>query len=745
MRGDWGGRATRRRLLRGAAAAGMLASLAACGDLPPALNPLHASARGTATSAGGASTGQAGTGAGTTSAAGTGNNTTRSGSASAVATPSDVPGAVAAAFLAGWNDGRYADMYDLISAEAQQKIAKDDFVQRYGAIKLEATITKIAAALDPGQRPSANIQRFSVRFDTVLVGTVEEQNSMTLAVDPDGRQWKVQWLPSLIFKELTGDNLIHMYPIGTARGDIVDRSGRPLATIGNVASVYLKPGEIKDEAAMLAQVSQLLNLPQAVIKQQYAQSQADQRVDLKTLSLAEAAPIRAKLAAIPGIHVVDEPNRVYPHGTLASQTIGYLSQVNDEDLKQLAGKGYRPGDVIGRAGIEQWGEPYLAGHWGGKLMVTSRAFDPLTTIAVRAPEKAGSVALTIDIGLQGVCEGLLGTRPGSIGVMRVADGSLLALAGYPGFDPNQFVLGISSAAYAQLVNDPQTPFLNRLVDGRYPTGSVFKPITMAAALDRAGFTADSAFDCPGSYTLGDTTWHCWKPSGHGHIGIVSALVQSCDVAFYTMGHAEDTRSSTLLPDEATASGLGSPTHIVGLPDNAGVVPSPAWKEATYHAGWVPGDAVNLSIGQGSLLASPLQVLNLYAALANGGTLWTPRIVDKVLGPDGTVVDANPPKALGTLPDSAGALALIREGLRGVVADPLGTATPAFKGLAVAAAGKTGTAQAGQGDPHAWFAAYAPADQAEIAVVVMVEHGGEGADVAAPLARRVIEAYTGAKH
>lgn len=730
-------RPARRAVLRSAAAGAVaLVSLSACSGT---------SLRGLVSSLGAATTASA---SATRTEASTGKSTASSGSSATTpgptATPTNQPGAIAAAFLSAWNAGQYAQMYGLISAEAQSKISKDDFVQRYTAIAREATINSVQAALVAGQRVDANIQHYTVNFDTVLVGKLVEQNTMTLAVDPNGRQWKVQWLPSLIFKELTGDNLIHMIPIGTARGNILDRTGAPLATVGTVVDVGLVPGRIKDEPAMLSQLSTLLGMPQPVIKQKYAQSQSTTRVTIKLLATAQAAPIRARLAAIPGVDVADVKARVYPHGPLASQTIGYLSEVSDVDLQKLAAKGYRPGDVLGRAGIEQSEETALAGHWGGKLLVTTRQYDPVTTIAEQAPEPAGSVTLTIDAGLQQRCEDLLGRRAGSIGVMRVSDGSLLAIASTPGFDPNQFILGMSSGEFAKLSDDPLHPFLNRVIDGQYPTGSVFKPITMAAALDHAGYTANSAFDCPGSYKLGNVTFYCWKRTGHGHIGIVSALTQSCDVAFYTMGHQEDQTNGALLPDEASGFGLGKSTQLAGLTDVAGVLPSPTWKQDNLREGWVPGDAINLSIGQGYLLATPLQVLNYYAALANGGTLWTPRIIDKVTGPNGAVTDANPAKPLGKLPASTAAADLIRNGLHGVTSDPVGTAFAAFRGLAVSSAGKTGTAQAGEGDPHAWYAAYAPFEQPEIAVVVMIEHGGEGADVAAPLARQVLQAYFGAR-
>jgi len=664
------------------------------------------------------------------------------------ATPVNEPGAIAAAYLAAWNAGNYADMYALISADAKQKISQDDFVQRYNAIRVQATISNVNATLQPGQRAGANIQQFSVAFDTVLVGKIEERNTMTLGVDPGGSAWRVQWLPSLIFKELTGDNIVHMIPIDTPRGDIRDRAGKSLATVGKVTTVALVPGKITDEQAMLSQLSGLLNVPAAVIKQKYAQSQADVPVQIKTISLSEATPIRQRLAAIPGVQVTDDPARVYPAGALAAQTIGYLSQVTDEDLKKLAVQGYYQGDVVGRSGVEQWGESALAGRRGGKLLVTSRQFDPVTTIAERAATKPGAVYLTLDIGLQQRSEQLLGKRPGSIGVMRVSDGSLLAIASYPGFDPNQFILGISAAAYQQLFNDPLGPFVNRLIDGRYATGSVFKPITMAAALDHAGYTADSTFDCPGYYVLDNTRWADWK--AHGRVGMVEALTQSCDVANYTMGHQEDVADQTLLPKEAQAFGLGRVPDIVGLGSAnavgaAGVVPSPAWKQNALGEGWLPKDAVNLSIGQGYLLASPVQVLNVYAAIANGGTLWTPRIIDKAVDANGAVTDSNAAKPLGTLPASADALHSIRQGLRGVTSDETGTAFRAFQGFGVPTAGKTGTAQAGSGQPHAWFAVYAPFDQPEVAVVTIVEHGGEGAAVAAPIVRSVLEAYFGARH
>jgi penicillin-binding protein 2 len=370
----------------------------------------------------------------------------------------------------------------------------------------------------------------------------------------------------------------------------------------------------------------------------------------------------------------------------------------------------------------------------------------VTIIAERAPQPASNIVLTIDSHLQRVAQDALdvGKLNGSVAVMRVSDGSLLALASTPSFDPNQFILGLTQQQANALFQNPNEPLLNRPVSGAYPPGSTFKTVTMPIGLASGLFTPQSMFWCTGTWDVLGFPMHCWKITGHGHISLYEGLAQSCDIVFYNVGHdMDDTKGHDFFPSMAKGFGVGQPTGIVGLVEASGQLPSPAWKERVLHEPWYPGDPVNMAIGQGYLLVTPLQMVTWLSAIANGGTLWTPRIIDKVVGPDGKVSMPAPVKAQRQLPVSPNLLAEVHVAMRETVAETkgwLGTGSWAFRDFPIPVAAKTGTAQSGQKVPHAWFASFAPYDKPEIAVVAMAEHAGEGADVAAPITRKVYEAY-----
>ncbi|MFI5269595.1 MAG: penicillin-binding transpeptidase domain-containing protein, partial [Chloroflexota bacterium] len=366
-----------------------------------------------------------------------------------------------------------------------------------------------------------------------------------------------------------------------------------------------------------------------------------------------------------------------------------------------------------------------------------------TTVAERAPIRGSTIVLTLDLALQKVAQDALGKYNGSVAVMRVSDGSLLALASNPSYDPNPFILGLSQQQAQALFQNSNQPLTNRPTLGAYPAGSTFKTVSMSSALGSSMFGPASVFTCTGVWNGLGIPMHCWKIGGHGTISLTEGLAQSCDSVFYEVGHTLDGRSHTLFPDLAKSFGVGQTTGIVGLIEAAGILPSPTWKEQTLKEPWYPGDPVNMAIGQGSLLVTPLQMVNWIAAIANGGTLWTPRVIDKVLAPTGEQSMPAPVKKRGTLPATADELAAVRAAMRRVIDETnnwLGTGSWAFRDYPIAVAGKTGTAQSGQSQPHAWFASFAPFDKPEIAVVAMAEHAGEGADVAAPICRAVYEAY-----
>ncbi len=649
------------------------------------------------------------------------------------------PYTVMESYLKAWEESRYGDMYDLLSTASQVSIPRDKFIQRYQAITEGSTILFVKTSFTrDDQLAKAEKQvklPFSVVMTTGLLGEIREDNVLPLVYEQD--KWHVDWSPSLIFKELSGDNRILFEPENPVRGSILDRKGRPLATNGTVVSVGVEPGQIKDEAGVLSALQQQLQIEPDRAKKAYQSARPDWFVPLKTLSVDQAKAAYTKIGKIPGVIFRDETARVYPNGPVAANVIGYMSKVTAEDLKTLVSRGYGEDDLVGRAGIEGWAEKTLAGEKGAKLSVVTPDGKTVKVIAEKPAKNGQDVQLSIDLDLQKQAEQSLGPQAGGVVMMDVKDNSILALATYPRFDPNQFILGFSDAGWNELNNDPLNPFLDRPVASTYPIGSVFKVVTMAAALDKGGFTPNSPFYCTGKWDglgngqiLGD-----WLPQGHGHLDLSEGLEESCDVVFYELGKKLDSIDQNLLPTYARGFGYGKPTGLVGLAEAAGLVPDPAWKQANKHDNWYLGDSVNLSIGQGYFLATPLQVANSYAAVAREGSPMTPLLVLK----SGDQSFQSQPR--GALPTSKATLDVVRQAMKGVTADSKGTAYYAFQGSRLSVAAKTGSAEQSQStDTHAWFASFAPADNPEIVLLVMVEAKGHGAEVAAPVARKILDGY-----
>jgi penicillin-binding protein 2 len=396
---------------------------------------------------------------------------------------------------------------------------------------------------------------------------------------------------------------------------------------------------------------------------------------------------------------------------------------------------------VGLAGVENWAEHDLAGQRGGRLVTLSPAHQVLSEIATLTSRAGSSVYLTIDTLFQATVEHLLGQRLGAIAVMDPNSGAIYALASYPRFKPAVFSTGFDVDAWAKLYTNDKRPLLDRSTQGLYPPGSVFKVVTLGAALEALDLKPDTMFMCTGKWEgLGqEFEKKCWLQGGHGRINLVDGLTQSCDVVFYEVGLALHRHDPQLLPNWARAFGLGVSTETRGLLESAGVAPDDAWKQATYSQPLFDGDAVNTAIGQGYMLATPLQIVRLLAAIGNGGRLLRPRLIDKIVGVDGTaqVFDT---EVAGTLPLSPESLALIRHSLEAVASGAQGTARYAFNNIPYTVAGKTGTAESGQDKPHAWFAGYAPTDEPRLAIAVILEHAGEGSKEAAPLFRQVAEAF-----
>jgi penicillin-binding protein 2 len=635
---------------------------------------------------------------------------------------------VATAFLTAWQEGRYAAMYDLLSSGAQASTSRDVFVRRYtnihdgiGETKLTAQATGPATASDAvtSQVP------FQVAHSLAIYGDVTETSTLPLVQEQN--TWKIAWQPGLIFTGLTATSTVRVTPDIPVRGRILDRSDKPLADNGAILVVGVVPGEIKDEPALLKGLAEPLGLTPEAIKQRYQGGQATWFMPIVERPAADRDELTKKIGSLPGVALQDRPARVYPLGPAAAQLVGYVGHPTAEELRTLSRAGYDESDWIGRAGLEAWGEQALAGTRGGTIQIVDQGGRVVRNVAHKAAEPGRDLHLTLDAAIQTTAATALGDKTGSVVVLDPRDNSVLALASAPSFDPNQFVTGLTDAAWQQL-NGEQHPLVLRATESAYPTGSIFKVITMAAGLEQGGFKPATMFDCGMDWNgLAGVTLHNWQPQGT--LNLTQSLTQSCNPAFYAIGLKLDTLDPTILPNQARAFGLGQPTRAAGVHEVAGTVPDPEWKQKQLREAWTSGDAVNLAIGQGYLLATPLQMANAYAALARGGDVLVPNLVAD-----------QPRKAIGSLNLSPSTYTAILDGMKRVTSTPQGTAFYAFRDERLPIAAKTGSAENENPDAHAWFVGFTPPDltKASLLVLVMVEGGQHGGTVAAPVARSLID-------
>ncbi len=657
------------------------------------------------------------------------------------ATPTPVTFAedTARAFLKAWSEADYNAMYSMVTPTIRSTITAEQFIARYKGIATEATLTKVKPTYLSGSEQGDEAEaRFNVSFETVAAGTFQQDNVLSLRRE-DSR-WGVVWTPAAIFSQLSGGGTVHLYPLASVRADIFDRKGRALTTPQEQIVVEVVPVEMRNEAAVLTALGKVFNLQPGAVKAMYSRYPGDWRTAIGTLLPDQ---VKANMDALnqPGVHTdTTRDLRIYPRGALASHVIGYVGQVSAEDLARMQSRGYRDGDWIGKAGLELWGENYLAGQRGGRLAVLSPTGVITATLANVPAKQSQSIYTTLDIDLQDIVEKALGNKVGAVVAMDVNSGAVLAIASHPTVDANRLSQRMSVQDWKTLLNDPNNPLLNRAVQSAFPPGSVFKIVSYSAAVEKAGLTPASQFTDPGYWDgLGkNARKYCWTwattGKGHGTISLAQALTTSCDVTFYQVGVKLDQTDRTLMSTFARAFGLGEETGFE-LPEATGLIADP------NSGRWGLGEAINMVIGQGTMLTSPLQIVDMLAAVANGGTLYRPHLVSRISNIAEGTEKITQPQVRGKLPISPATLASLREALKRVTTDKDGTAYYAFRGAKVVSAGKTGTAEVFKsGDPHAWFAGYAPADAPRIALVVLIEHGGEGSKAAAPVFREIVDKY-----
>ncbi len=532
-------------------------------------------------------------------------------------------------------------------------------------------------------------------------------------------------------RQLAENNRIRLIPKQPVRGNIFDRKGRVLASSRLSHAVYIWPIARKkaEWPATLKLVSKILNIPEAEIQKRLEKAGYNSPSLLRIargISPAQITAMEEYSDQLEGVEVDIEAVRDYPNGDLAAHVLGYTGELNDEELAKRKAEGYRMGDIVGQMGVEQAFEDKLRGEWGGQQVEVDGTGRVLRVLGQKMAKAGKDVRLTLDLDVQKAAEAALGERKGAIVALNPKNGAVLAMVSRPTFDPNIFSTRITSETWKQLQGKDH-PFVNRSMRG-FPPASTFKIITATAGMESGKFSPKTVLQTYGSLTIGGTTFGEWNHAGFGPLGFVGALAMSSDTFFYQIGRAI---GGPTLIEWTRKYGFGQKTGIeLASEESDGLVADDTWKQKNLKLPWSVGDSVNMSIGQGFLQATPLQVAVMFSVPANSGY----RVKPHLLKDDES--SKNWRKSLNMKPST---VKVVQDGLRQVVAAGTGKAlnVPELP----PASGKSGTAEAPPGKSHAWFGGYGPSDNPEIVVVAFAEHsGGGGGAVAAPMVRQVLEAY-----
>lgn len=585
-----------------------------------------------------------------------------------------------------------------------------------------------------------------------------------------GRLFYLQVIQGDAFFRVTSDSIIHTDLLPAVRGQIRDRKGKVMATVRPSYNVFVTPRLLTADS--FARLRTVLGMNGDEAMDVWERIQNGEVVTTQSAGGARAAerPVllaedisREAMAAIetgvdlPGVKIVSAPRRSYPYGVLAAHVLGFMNEISAEELRAKKGEGYRAGDLVGRTGIERQWDGYLRGRAGFQKIVVDRRDLPKTDIhdivdgpSAQVAVAGNNVVLTLDVDTQRFTERALRnvSAAGAV-VLDVDSGRILAMASKPSFDPNEMSGHLTPEAEQRLLADRYHPLHDKTLAETYYPGSTFKPIAAIAALEDRLITPDDKTKCHGSFEIARRRFKCTKT--HLTVNLYDAIVQSCNVFFYELGARPGMMDR--LAKYGADLGLGAPTGLGLNGEEGGFLPTEEWyraqkRENPKAEGFQIGQALNAVIGQGSTRVTLLQMATLYAAIANGGKLWLPQIVERVESPDGRVLEEFAPRVRRELSVAPETLAIVRQALVGVVNEPKGTAFK-VRSKDIEVAGKTGTAQVHgrhaenggyEAGDHAWFVGFAPAGRPRIAIAVLVEHGGHGGDVAAPVAMEIIHNY-----
>lgn len=571
------------------------------------------------------------------------------------------------------------------------------------------------------------------------------------------RLWFLQIHHGEEYKDRAYNNRVRIRQLAAPRGHIVDRKGREIVTNRPSFNVVLIREDSYDIDDVLKRLAKVLEVDISLLWKRIREAEGTPRyipIRLQDdIDWEKLAYLENHNQDFSGIRIEVQPVRVYHYKDLAAHAIGYLGLINKEELQKADREIYSGGDLVGKSGLEKIREQDLRGEKGySSSEVNARGFEQ-QVLTGEEPLPGREISLTIDVELQQVAETFmeLGERAGAAVAMEVNTGRLLTIASTPPIHLEEFVGGISIKNWKKLLDNNKHPLINKVVQAAYPPGSTFKMITAFAGLATHVITPETTIYCPGHYKFGNRTYHCWKHSGHGEVNLEKAIAESCDVYFYQVGQRVGVDE---LAKFARKFGLGSKTGVELEHEKSGLVPTKAWKRERYNTKWHEGETLSVAIGQGFNLATPLQICVMTSVLANGGKHYVPQLVEKVTDPDGNVIEQFEPKLANEITGYDNYFALIQKAMTEVVQGKHGTARNVrIEGLTIG--GKTGTAQVvkvaqyrhlkEEDIPykyrdHAWFTCFAPAENPEIAVTVMVEHGLHGGSGAGPVARAILQKY-----
>ncbi|MGH7854300.1 MAG: penicillin-binding protein 2 [Candidatus Binatia bacterium] len=553
---------------------------------------------------------------------------------------------------------------------------------------------------------------------------------------------------------LSENNRVRIKRVAGTRGMIFDRRGQLLVDSRPSFDLIFVPEDASDPQTTLRLLGRYLKRDEAELLKVFEEGKSraafDEMVLGRDVDWSAVVAVETHQLDLPGVSLRARPRRSYADGPMAAHVLGYLGEINPKQLKILKEQGYVVGDEIGQYGLERRWEELLRGQSGGQQVEVDALGRRVRVLHEVTDVPGYTVHLTLDRQLQAAAYEALKDKEGTIVAIDVSSGAILALASTPAFDPNVFARGIKSEEWSGLIKDKLRPLSNRATQGQYPPGSTFKIIMAIAALEEGVVNPESFIQDPGFFPFGNRQFRDWKKGGHGAVNLHRAIVESCDTYFYQLGPK---LGVDRIAKWSRAFGLGEKTGIALDDEKNGLIPDTQWKQKRFRQPWFPGETISVAIGQGYVTVTPLQLANMMAAVANGGKLYRPYLVSKVESLDGATVREYGPELIRSIAMKQETLNRVHRALADVVHGPGGTGGAA-RSPAILVAGKTGTAQVIEmkgaylkseqlsyfNRDHAWFVSYAPVDRPQVAVAVLVEHGGHGGAAAAPMAKKVFEKF-----